>query len=472
MELVEEVYNMDHYQVIVKTPTKTFEGRVIRMAVYLQSRLLEITGSNHTVFYLVYYKDRIIGGKEISQIEKASFLDRALRCGIVFDAPHPLIPNLLPKNRTVSIPNLKNLFNQLQNQFTLQEVAHAATFLDNFIEKKQLIEIIRKIYYHFRRNGQMFNAYQILRILDNFDSETNWTNHITNPSELQKYEIHYQKPESLLDKDPLFVEQFCYHNREQTKYEILLHTLLKNQSRWFERIALSVNRFETKKEFYDYQEFFILVKDYLCQEDLLALLQFLYRLSPSYLPIIQDLLEELVQTKHYSEALALMKDQTKPFPPSQHKLIETIMENLDPDSASIDLNNVNHILVPLFPTNPEKKEAIIHRFVAYLLNKHNVQKVKDWLAPFKENNLNSRITHEVNKIAVLSNDLDRQMELGELYYQLGLLDKAVECFLWEMELKPSDPNPVRWLSKIYNEKGLKQEAEAYKHFLIDMLKSR
>jgi tetratricopeptide (TPR) repeat protein len=462
---------MEYYQVIIKTPTGTIEGRVTRMAVYLQSRLLEIIGPDNTVFYLIYYKNRIIVGKEINQIEKTSFLDRTLQCGIVFDAPHPLISNLLPKNRIFIIPNLKNLFNQLQNQFTLQEVAIAATFLDNFVEKKQLIEIIHKIFYHFRRNGQTFKAYQVLRILDNFDPETNWINLIGNPSESRKYEEDYRKPESLLDKDPSFVEQFSYHHREQTKYEILLHTLLKNQSRWFERIALFVDMFETKQDFYDYPEFFALAKDHLSQEEFLTLLKLLYRQSPSYLPIMKDLLEELVHTKHYSEALALIKDQTKPFPPSDHKLIETIMENLDPYSSPIDLSNINHLLIPLFPTDPDKKEDIIRRFVAFLLDKYDVQKVQDWLIPFQENNLNSRVIHEVNKIAELSNNLDRQMELGELYYQMGLLDKAAECFSWEMELKPSDPNPVRWLSKIYNEKGLKHEAKAYKQFLIDMLKS-
>jgi uncharacterized protein HemY len=60
--------------------------------------------------------------------------------------------------------------------------------------------------------------------------------------------------------------------------------------------------------------------------------------------------------------------------------------------------------------------------------------------------------------------------LGELYVEFGQYEKAIECFSWEMELKPTNTKPLQWLSKIYREMGMNHEADAFRELCIDIQK--
>ena len=53
------------------------------------------------------------------------------------------------------------------------------------------------------------------------------------------------------------------------------------------------------------------------------------------------------------------------------------------------------------------------------------------------------------------------MELGQYYAEFKRYDDAIECFSWEMELHPDDSLPVYQLSKMYQHKGMIEEAKAY-----------
>ena len=70
----------------------------------------------------------------------------------------------------------------------------------------------------------------------------------------------------------------------------------------------------------------------------------------------------------------------------------------------------------------------------------------------------------------ISDELDDMQTLGELYYEFRQMDKAIECFDWEMELKPADPKPLQWLAKIYREKGMNQESDIYRQLCVNLQK--
>ncbi len=71
-------------------------------------------------------------------------------------------------------------------------------------------------------------------------------------------------------------------------------------------------------------------------------------------------------------------------------------------------------------------------------------------------------------MVALCDDPNEQLQLGEYYYQLDSFEKALDCFSWEMELNPDNPEPVRWLSKLYQKLDRPQEAKTYQNLYSTM----
>ncbi|WP_027415980.1 hypothetical protein [Aneurinibacillus terranovensis] len=463
--------NDSHTMKCSYTPShETFQGRVHRIAIYLQSKALEIIDSNHSVFYLVYFKNILLGGGKLDEIKQETFLYKVFEQGITLLPSHPLFSVLLPKNRNAHIPHMNDVFTRLQNHLSLSEIALAATFMDNFIEHQQLVGIIRQIFDHFKRNGQFSKAYQTAKILLLFSPDIKAIQEIIRTSAFEKYrKLEDTSPETLLEHPPLLMEQFYYQNRKERKYEIHLHQLLKQQSRPLERLILFMNLFEMKHDFYDYNEFIHLLQHELKPEDQYAVLTFLCECSLAYPPLIEHLLQEQIRLKRYSEALSFIVNQI-PQPSSTYSgIIEMILENVDTPSL-LNVKHINRVISPLYPAEAEKKEALVRRLVISLLKQYTPSQVKVWVEPIRESSPDLCVLQEVDQLESLSDDLDQLMKLGELYYQFGLLEQAIECFTWEMELNPTSLDPIRWLSKLYHEKGMKEEAVSYKKLSIQLAK--
>ncbi|MBP1930951.1 tetratricopeptide repeat protein [Ammoniphilus resinae] len=461
---------MEHRRVTIRLSKEMVEGTVTRMAVYLRCKVLEVEVSDELTCYLVFYMDQVISYKELNDFPKGSFLDRAFQQGIVIHSPHPLISAFLQTKEIITIPKLKGLFNKLQQHITLQEVAYVATTMDHILEKDQIAEIMREIFYHFRRNGQLFHAYQILWILRSFIPRVKWVQEAFNHMQFQKYKTMYeQDSESLIKQDPLFVELHAYHNRDNKNHETKLQMLLKSQLRWIDCIALYLDHLKKYKDFSVYQELLELVQKNMTKGDLTTIQMDLYSEVPSFQLLRKDLLESLMEQQYYYQALWVIQNQEAPLDIEQFETLEIIMENLDP-KALVDPTKLSEFLEPLFISDSEKKERIVRRFITHLLSIYEINEVKDWLKPLSQCQSLLPVIGEIDRMAMLSDDPDRQMELGELFYKYGQYKKAVGCFSWEMELNPTNTTPVHWLSKIYGEQGLKKEAKAYQQSYTQLLK--
>jgi tetratricopeptide (TPR) repeat protein len=67
-------------------------------------------------------------------------------------------------------------------------------------------------------------------------------------------------------------------------------------------------------------------------------------------------------------------------------------------------------------------------------------------------------------------DPDHMMELGDHYVEFKQYDQAIDCYFWEMELNPQDPEPVWKICKMYQQKGMLKEAAEYQK-VFSQLKS-
>ncbi len=447
-----------------------FQGRVLRITIYLQCKVLEMIDSNDSVFYLIYFKNILLGGGNIEQGKEDTFLTEAFQQGIMIPPSHPLFSVLLPKNRKVSIPNVNHLFTQLQSDLSLQEIAYAATYMDPFVEKRQLIGVIREIFDHFRRNGQFLKAFQIAKILLQFSPQTKTTKQLIRSREFEKYrKMEEADPTSLIEQDSLSKERFYFQQRNERKYEIKLHLLLKQQSRLIDQLVLFIHLFELNHDFYHYGEFIQLLRNKLKHEERYAVLKYLRECSPEYTLLTEDLLQEQIHLKLYPEALQLITNLTPNHSAMPTEMIETLFNSVDHSTLS-DVKQMNHLVGRLYSAHPEKKEDLVRRLVIGLLKQYTPTEVIKWLEPIRETSPNLPVIDEVDQLECLSQDMDQLTKLGKLYYQLNLLDQSIECFTWEMELNPTSIDPVRWLSLLHKEKGMIQESDDYKNLSILLAK--
>jgi tetratricopeptide (TPR) repeat protein len=77
----------------------------------------------------------------------------------------------------------------------------------------------------------------------------------------------------------------------------------------------------------------------------------------------------------------------------------------------------------------------------------------------------------INRMYKIREEPDQQHFMGELYYQINQLPQAIDCFLWDLELNPINPRPIKWLTKLYNELGMVEESKSYQYLYKQVQKS-
>jgi tetratricopeptide (TPR) repeat protein len=460
---------MEQHTISIHLPDQLLKGTVTRMAIDLPCTVMEIAASNQSIYYFLFYKNKFIAGKELAQIPEGTYLEKAFQKGLVLRASHPLVSIYQNNRRSFTLPKLHDeLFNELQNHFTLPEVAFLATRLDHILDRKQINHVAREIFYHFQRNGQTSQAYRILWVMQAFAPQEDWVKHMLNQSAFAAQRVVYKGiPESLTTKDPLFFEQFSFHHHKQKELTNRLHAFLEEQSRWTDSLALYIGEFRKEMDPERYPDLHQLLTEHLSQEEALKIFMELYRKFSTFGPLRQDILHHLIELKRFDEAFTLFASDENLV---NREILEMILDHLDLINGDIDLSKVNHWLVPLYLSSPEKKERIVRKIVTFLLNTQEVGQVKQWLEPLDHCPPILPIHHEISRMNRLTDDPDRQLELGELFYRYHLLDKAIACFSWEMELNPTNPLPIQWLSRIYKERGLAQEAKGYQDAYIQLMK--
>jgi len=119
---------------------------------------------------------------------------------------------------------------------------------------------------------------------------------------------------------------------------------------------------------------------------------------------------------------------------------------------------------------PEKAEKLMNQSIRVLLRTQEPMDILAWLN--SDINIAARlpIFEKIEMMVKLSESLDDMQTLGEIYFEFQQFEKAIECFSWEMELNPSDPKPLKWLSKSYHELGQDQESKVYQQLCINMQK--
>ncbi|WP_408009223.1 hypothetical protein ACJROX_02580 [Pseudalkalibacillus sp. A8] len=462
---------MDQDQFSLYDHRKPIQLRAERIAIYRQGEIIEAYGEDNDVYYLFFYKYQFLTAAKATRLRRRSFIEKAFKRGMVFNAPHPFIKELLTSNHPCQILSFDPLLDKLEKQYTPQEKAFILTFFESFIPKKQLFNEIKSVFYHYNRKGQTFLGYKIIRILTDFAPNHSLVEHLANDIKVQKYADLYNKnAEKILSEDFIFAEKVLYHKKDQDSCFQQLAERMEKESRWIDLIALFSYKLTSSPSTDCYNPLIELLETHFDEHETMDILETLASQVPEFLPLQHNLFQHYIKHHKIIDVSRMMKNHDFELNSDQVQIFGNLIEQVDPEEQSLEPEMLHTVLKPIMNMYPEKAGTLLTKYVISLLKTEELSSIQDWLKPFKESHENLQIIRKIDTMEELSDDPDQMQTLGELYYEFRQLKQAIECFSWEMELKPTDPKPQQWLSKIYGEMGMTNESDAYRQMCIKLQK--
>ena len=450
-------------EISIKDKKKTFIGKVVRTAIMANTKVMQVRTADAEDYYLVYYRKSFIFGDNLNTVTEGSFIDKAFQEGIVFETSHPMLSILIPK-QTVTIPNRSKLFPQLQTHFSPQEIAYIATTLDSFFEKTALSKLIEQIYFDHKRNGKFMKAFQILQILSEFMPQLKSANERISSLEFSSYHDFYHSSNlpAILKKDPLYVQHYCFKNRTTPDVYTFLEEILKSNESYIEMIVLwleKVRRFQQAEEIESYTR---IARKFLTMEEWILILAE-EKINPfQVLPEAKAIIEEIIKAGNYEEAATFLLKFMDDLPATYDSILKKLWENVDAEFVGSHLDHFISILQRQGnEENHKQSEAQVYQLIVSMLKGYDLKTVYDKLQPLQKVLPHSLIFRKLSKMVKMLEDPDRMMELGDYFAEFKQYDPAIDCYSWEMELKPQDPDPVWKIFKMYQQKGMANEAAAY-----------
>ncbi|MBB6446340.1 hypothetical protein [Bacillus benzoevorans] len=458
-------------QIMLNDHRKAIPLQPVKVIFYLQGEMIEAISENREIYYLFFYKYRFLTAVKAKRIKLQSYIEQAFKQGMVFDAPHPLIDKLLSTRHEFHSLSFQQLVNKLELHYTPQEQAHILTLFESFFPKKQLFAEILSHYYEYRRNGQLALGYQIIRILMDFAPKQSLVKSFVNDVHFHKYAVLYKdKSAKVLAADPIFAEKVFYTNKENEQDFKLLTAFLEKKSRWMDLTALFISERNTSLSIDEYHYLSHLLELHFNEEEKMFILEHLSLQYPAFLPLKQDLFNQYIRAEKIGKLLGLLNDPDISLSKSQLQALERMLEQSDtsvyPHEPVVLQKMVNRLMNLL----PEKTEILLKQSVTVLLKTKEPAAIKSWISPLINKTGDLLIFDKIEKMVNLSASLNDMQTLGELYFEFRQFEKAIECFGWEMELKPSDPKPLQWLARVYHEMGQEQESEVYQQLCINVQK--
>ncbi|KPB04580.1 hypothetical protein [Bacillus sp. CHD6a] len=437
---------------------------------YQGFQVIEAYNQEHAeCYYLFFYKTSYLTGRSTSKIKRRSQLSTILQKGIRFSPDHPLLAYLLTHNRIHIFPALTPLWEKIQRKYSPLEASNILPIFDNYMKKEKIIKVMKEFALQYRREGQLLHTYQLLRLILDIYPANKWAQEMSKNLQYQSYQALYTPaPPSLLSKDPLYVEKYCFNHIKQDDSKKLLLQLLQKENRKMEQLSLYSHLLviSTHEDYTIYEELVASIPVDFTTNDKVDLLSYILRNRDTpHEGLYHDLLGLLKKSNRYEDLLILLTKNKaliteKDLPYVQEALLHVKwLENSD------WLSDLTFHLDEKIA--PKQVQALFQSFVPKLLQLKGLDYTDQWVASYTSKYPGIPILMKIKKMAALKDDPDQMYALGELYYEFKQLSEAVECFNWELELDPSNTRSIKWLSKLYLEMGMVEESKSYQYMLRD-----
>lgn len=453
----------------IKDKKHNVKGTVLRAAIFARSKVFEVITDDQERYYLNYYRNSLIFGGKLDRVEEGTFIDKVFQEGIMIESPHPILCALIPQV-TINIPNKSTLFSQLQLHYSPQEMVYILTTLDSFFEKELLIKTIDNVYFDFRRNGKFLKSFQVIQMLTEFSPGLKSAKERVASHEFSSYHHFYQTsslPE-ILSKDPLYVELHCFKNRTNPDERILLEEIICKQDS-VDQLLLWLETAEKHKETKSIEKYTGIALRLVTMEEWMLIIGKININPFQVLPDSKAAIQKILQTGNYEKAALYLLNFIDDLPASYDAIIRLIWEKSDPNFVIAHFDEFIKLLQHL--PHAEKTKQLEHKafqFAEILLKEYDLKTVHEKLIPIQKVIPDLEVIRKISKMVELLEDPDRMMELGDYYAEFKQFDQAIDCFFWEMELQPQNPSPVRKISKMYQLKGMINEASAYQKIFAQL----
>ncbi|SEH89821.1 hypothetical protein SAMN05192559_105177 [Halobacillus karajensis] len=431
-----------------------------RVVFFEQMQVMEAHDET-TCFTLFFYKQQYLTAVKTSRVKIDCYLGRILKEGSHYGAAHPFLQALIkshttPSLRKISYPQLKQQMEK--NRYSRQEQAKILTVFESFIPKKQLFKDIKSLFYQYRREGNMSGAYQIVRVLQDFAPKNSFVREVGNDLSFKKLESMYlDKSAKLLERDPFF--------KEECSSMIELRALFEEEGRYLEAVSIVMADLVEHPTQENYIHYTQLIEHYFPSEQQIVMLEHLYELIPAFPPLIEDLFHSYVNQKEVVSLIPLIVNHKGILNEDKLNQMEDLLE------ASLSDISPTTRLAPLMKILVEERtgriDTLFEKYVISLMSSTDLEQAIAHLNEFPQT---LPIVRKVKRMGEIQEDFDSIQELGISYYELHQLDQALDCFQMEMELKPNDPEPLRWIAKIYGAKQMVHEAKIYQQLCADVQK--
>ena len=191
------------------------------------------------------------------------------------------------------------------------------------------------------------------------------------------------------------------------------------------------------------------------------------------LPHTKSMIDKMLQDQHYETAALYLLHFLDALPNTYDDILHTLWKHLDSTFIASHVDTFILVIERLVLKDDEhQSEQKLIQLIGKLLETYTLKAVHEKLLPLQNSVPHSPVIRKINKMLTLLEDPDHMMELGQYYAEFKQYDEAIECFSWEMELHPSDPTPVSQLSKMYQNKGMVNEATAYQQLFSQLKRNQ
>ncbi|MFB1050921.1 hypothetical protein [Paraliobacillus sp. JSM ZJ581] len=455
-------------QLTIMINKKQITIETLHMYVYKQSKVIEAVDKNNRYYYLVFYHNQYINGVKTTKIKIGSHMHRALTNGIPFPSDHPFINTLLNKEMFSCI-KFNQLYTKLQQKYSPTETALILSFFDTFTSPNSIQKLLKKTFYSYRRNGKLRKAFQILYILKQVDSTDTFALDMIGKMEFQNYRTLYQALDTLEQHDAVNFESLCFEQLTQHDIQRKLIDFYTKNNRLLDASIVRIFLLRQQFQPFVWHELLTSLSDWEVEAQIKILLD-LNQHNP-HPDFEKELISRLLHSSYHKETISFLIEHE--YVPTTDESSQVIyhLNHTDPQQLVDYFHLSRKKLLQLHKHLPKKQlEQIITPFVKAFMPIFHLSEIQAWIKSVKEEEEHFLIEKTLKNIENLQDDPDRQYKLGELYVSLDQLDKAIECFKWEVELDPNNTKVIKTIIKLSKQMGNDSEAAVYQDLLIQTQK--
>ncbi|KIL52759.1 hypothetical protein [Jeotgalibacillus campisalis] len=438
-----------------------------RVAFHSPCTIVEAQSADGAIYYAYFYRQQFLAAKKVTRSKRGSYLEQAMTKGIVFLCPHPLASKLLLENQTIKNRSLTQLLSWSKQRFTLIEVSNIFSCLDSLIQEEKLFKVMRDSYYTYRRDGKWGKAYSVLLSLENTFPNHEWVTHTKHDAAFSAYHSKYETlSPALAQSDPSTLEWLLWTERSSSDHRAQWLTVYgQDPACSLSAFALLCEEHEQSDREEAFPFFLDQAKRLFTQNEQKELLLHMTKAPRSY--IHKEAFRQCIRLQEWEEAMTTLIEKPFPLEPQDVRSVKEAMSLVRWDHT-LPIEQLSMVLIPILKDEKHDLDLLLTACIPVLSKTHGLPYLINWLKPLEEVQCHLPIHQKVKNLVACAEDPDKQAQAGELYYSLGLKGEAIESFSYEMELKPDDPAPVKWLFTLYRETGKLDEATAYQQLLQTM----